>query len=257
MSVSACESLRWKALWILGANVFFLYIFNHKKSEITDCVKIHMSTNFHTLHLPCRVERTHRRSDRADVEGNSRVFVLRVLRRDEARAGSFDLTIPFICSTSGASIATAGTHPSFASKGVYITYPQCTAAATRSKPQWIPRWPARHHQAALWRWCGESFPLAPKKKGTHMKSLCNFVTLHHHIYILKYIYRYNTHLFFCFCFNGAPKVHKIACLCLKQLTTKGSVPKSRLRSFIFIQLQEVGTDEGHFNSVLKSSYKEQ
>lgn len=126
-----------------------------------------MSTNFHTLHLPCRVERTHRRTEGADVEGNSRVFVLRVLKRDEARAGSFDLTIPFICSTSGASIATAGTHPSFASKRVYLTYPQCTAAAARSKPQWIPRWPTRYHRAVLWRWCGESSPLAPRKRETH------------------------------------------------------------------------------------------
>lgn len=112
---------------------------------------------------------THKHSDRVDSEGNSEVFVLRVLRRDEASAGIYDPRIPFICSTSGASIATAGTHPSTAGKHVYTTYPQCTPAAARSTPQWIPRWPARCHQAALWRWCDESSQLAPRKRKSNNK----------------------------------------------------------------------------------------
>lgn len=116
-------------------------------------------------HKDYSMEYTHKHTDsRVDIEGNSGVFVLRVLRRDEASAGNYDPRIPFICSTSAASIATAGTHPSSAGKRVYTTYPQCTAAAARSTPQWIPRWPARYHQAALWRWCDESSQLAPRKK---------------------------------------------------------------------------------------------
>lgn len=89
-------------------------------------MKIHHSTNFHPYTCPThshkeyRVQYTHTDThEHADSEGNSGVFVLRVLRRDEASAGSYDPRIPFICSTSGASIATAGTHPSSTGECVY------------------------------------------------------------------------------------------------------------------------------------------
>lgn len=71
-------------------------------------------------HKDYSMEYTHKHTDsRADIEGNSGVFVLLVLRRDEASAGNYDPRIPFICSTSAASIATAGTHTSSAGKRVY------------------------------------------------------------------------------------------------------------------------------------------
>ena len=142
-------------------------------------MKIHTCTNFHPYTCPCTHTKikeysththththTHRHTyckhtDRAESEGNSGVFVLWVLKRDEASAGNYDPRIPFICSTSGASIATAGTHPSSAGKHVYTTYPQYTATAARSTPQWIPRWPVRCRQAALWQWYDGSSPLVP------------------------------------------------------------------------------------------------
>lgn len=46
-----------------------------------------------------------------------------------------------------------------------MTYPQCTAAAARSTPQWTPRWPVHCPRAALWQWCDESSPLGPGKRG--------------------------------------------------------------------------------------------
>lgn len=79
-------------------------------------------------------------------------------------AGIYDPRIPFIYFPSGARIAITGIHPSRSGKYVYTTYPQCTAAAAHSTPQWIPRWPSRCRRAALWQLCVESSPLAPKKK---------------------------------------------------------------------------------------------
>lgn len=80
------------------------------------------------------------------------------------RVWNYDPKFLFVCSTSGASIATTGTHLSFDGECVYTTYPQCTATTAHSTPQWIPRWPAHCHQVALWRWCDESSPLAPRKR---------------------------------------------------------------------------------------------
>lgn len=104
----------------------------------------------------------------AHSEGNSEVFVQRALWRDEAR--NYDAQIPFICFTSGASVVTAGSHPSSAGECVCTTYPQCTAAAARSTLRWTQRWPARFLRAALWQWHVGSSPLAPtkRKKGTNM-----------------------------------------------------------------------------------------
>lgn len=112
-----------------------------------------LHTHSHTIIMECTQSRR--------TEGS---LCLRVTRRDKASARNYDPRIPFICSTSGGSIAAAGTHPSSDSCQVDTTYPRCTAAAARSTQQWTPRWPARCRPAALWRWCGESCPLVPAKR---------------------------------------------------------------------------------------------
>lgn len=87
---------------------------------------------------------------------------------------------------------------------VYTTYPQCTAAAAHSTPQWTPRWPAHCHQVALWQWCDENCPLVPRKRKktqtTHITAMRSSKTCllfsslllrflpccHNYLYMLKY-----------------------------------------------------------------------
>lgn len=93
------------------------------------------------------------------------VFVQWILKRNEGKARE-SMTPEFLLSISHLehAFAITGIHPSRSGKYVDTTYPQCTAAAAHSTPQWIPRWPSRCHRAALWQLCVESSPLAPKKK---------------------------------------------------------------------------------------------
>lgn len=74
-------------------------------------------------HFLCdyREQRTHTEQ----IEMNTGVFVHWLLNGDEASAWNYDPRIPFISSTSGASIAAAGTHPSSSSECVWIPPTHC------------------------------------------------------------------------------------------------------------------------------------
>lgn len=67
-----------------------------------------------------RVQHTHTHKHEAEREKNSGVFVHWILKRDEASAGNDEPRIPFICSTSGACIAIADIHPSFARESICV-----------------------------------------------------------------------------------------------------------------------------------------
>lgn len=157
----------WAWTGISGAKIKRFLSSSKSRFNTGTCAKMHACSNFSTppllptQHVPGTHNYTRYAGERARRWSCHREeqWSLCAFRSDEASAGNcVPLNSVYLLHIWGVHCSSRCT---FISRDT--TYPQCTATAAHSTPQWTPRWPVHCPPAALWQWCDESSPLGPEK----------------------------------------------------------------------------------------------